>query len=276
MRSRPGRETFLGAAYDLMLLTISQPSRLAKLVRFVGASGRDWAFWECSPLKVLPEDARVRLGLFSATLPPAVLLGPGNQDARGLAYLVALGKALNAKTIFEIGTYNGVTALTLARNLLSATVNTLDLPAGKQPRYPLLASAGDLANLANGAHRAYEGRPEAVRIRQFLEDSARFDFSPFESSAQLVYVDGAHSTEYLKNDTEAAFRIVADPGVVVWDDYWRRVPTVAHYLERLNGRLLYRLPDSRLIIWLTPKAKELLLNRHIGPPKIDWDSCDGS
>jgi predicted O-methyltransferase YrrM len=49
-------------------------------------------------------------------------MASGNQDVRGLVYPVSLGKLVNARCIFEIGTYNGFTALTLAGNIEDAVV----------------------------------------------------------------------------------------------------------------------------------------------------------
>ncbi len=103
-------------------------------------------------------------------------------------------------------------------------------------------------------HCAYEGCLEARRVVQHLENSALFDFSPFRKSCQLVYVDGAHSMAYVSNDTGAAFDIVSDPGVIVWDDYQRRVPDVRRFLHTLADRRLVRLPGSRRVGWFSPQA----------------------
>jgi predicted O-methyltransferase YrrM len=159
--------------------------------------------------------------------------------------------------VFEIGTYNGLTTLTLAVNLPEAKIHTLDLPSGERSRLPILSA--DEANIAQSGRPLYEGQPAAERIVQHLSDSAAFDYSDFTGRCDLVYVDGAHSAEYLRNDSAAAFEIVAESGIVVWDDYWRRVPTVPEFLDALDLRTLYRLPGSRLVVWMSPDAEREVL-----------------
>jgi predicted O-methyltransferase YrrM len=180
------------------------------------------------------------------------MLEPGNQDYAGLMQLAALARALKARSVFEIGTYNGVTALMLALNLPDAKVHTLDLHPEEEPALPLFEF--DSLNFRGAQRRAYEGRPEAERIVQHLGDSASFDFDPLAGSMDLVYVDGAHSYEYIRNDTDAAFNLLSERGGVVWDDYWRLVPDVPRFLDGIADRTLYRIPGTRLVVSLAPDA----------------------
>jgi hypothetical protein len=175
------------------------------------------------------------------------MIEPGNLSKEGLVYLATLAQTLSARTVFEIGTYNGVTAWTLARNLPEAVVHTLDLPPDATPALELGPSDAD--NIIGFERRAYEDTVEATRIVQHFGDSAMFDYTPFAGRCDLVYVDGAHSYDYLQNDSARAFELVADRGAVVWDDYWRRLPHVVEFLDSL-ARPLVRLPGSRLVAWM--------------------------
>ena len=65
----------------------------------------------------------------------------------------------------------------------------------------------------------------------------------------LARVDGAHSFEYVRNDTEAAFELVSDRGRSGWDDYCRRLPEAVAFLNSLDRTPLFRLPGSRLVAW---------------------------
>lgn len=215
--------------------------------RSVVAYALDLHFAASSPIPEAPRDLLEQLDKHPIWLPPEVLLESGNQGRSGLAYLAALGRAIDARTVFEIGTYNGVTAWTLARNLSEATIYTLDLPPNASPALELGPS--DEANIIPFDRRAYEDTPEAARIVQRFGDSATFDYSPYRAGCDLVYVDGAHSPEYLRNDTVRAFELVSEHGAVVWDDYWRRLPHVPKFLHSIDRPLL-RLPGSRLIVWL--------------------------
>jgi hypothetical protein len=144
-------------------------------------------------------------------------------------------------------------------NLPRATIHTLDLPPDAQPE--LQVAGHDHFLLNQPVSRVYAGRKESKRIVQLLGDSAKFDFSPYEHSCQLVYIDGAHSFEYLINDTAAAFRMADECSAIIWDDYWRPAEDVVRYLNRRTDLRLFRLPDSRLVLWLSDSALDLISRR---------------
>jgi hypothetical protein len=218
----------------------------------------DFAFDRLSPLPTLPQNVSAQLASNSVMLLPASTFAAGNQEVTGLMFLASLAKAIKARVIFEIGTYNGITALTLARNIPGATVHTLDLPPGAYPALPVFHT--DPAHFDNFARRVYEGEPEEHRIVQHFGDSANFDFSPYQHTCQVVYVDGAHSYEYVANDTRVAFRLVEveEVAAIVWDDYWRHIPDIPRFLNSLEKHNLFRVPNSRLVVWLSDRAIALL------------------
>lgn len=231
-----------------VLLTLAVRSRpgLVRVVRSMGAELLDQHFDYQSPLPAIERSTCDHSLTDPVLLPPLGALREGNQDVRGLMHLVSLARTVGARTVFEFGTYNGLTAWVLAKNLPRATVHTLDIPPEESPTLRLIGA--DVANLSHFARdRAYTGTSENSRIVQHLGDSARFDVLPFRGSCDLVYIDGAHSFEYVKSDTEAALRMVAPHGVIVWDDYWRRVPDVPRYLHTRGDLPLVRLPSSRLV-----------------------------
>lgn len=233
----------------LLGTTLRSPPEGGRLAKAIGASGMDAVFEHRSPLAYLRSELVAALGQFRVVLPPPGALAPGNQDLWGLVYLVSIARAIDARVIFEIGTYNGFTALTLATNVPDAIVHTLDLPPGRQARLELAGSDyGHIAYVRDRPQRLYMGTPEQERIVQHLDDSAQFDFGPFESACDVVYIDGAHSWSYVMNDSEAAFRMVRSRGVVVWDDYQRLLPDVPLYLDLLAERGVVRLPRSRLVV----------------------------
>src|SRR5579864_3337512 len=145
------------------------------VLRAAAARALDAAFEASSPLSALPAErlAAVSNGLIS--LPAPMALAPGNQVPAGLLHLVLLARLVGARRLLEIGTYNGLTALTLAANVPEAVVVTLDLPPGATPKLPL--SIDDTANAAGFSGRLYEGTEYESRIVQHLGDSATFDFA---------------------------------------------------------------------------------------------------
>jgi predicted O-methyltransferase YrrM len=46
----------------------------------------------------------------------------------------------------------------------------------------------------------------------------------------LVFVDGAHTFEYVQNDSQKAWRMLKPGGVVVWHDCRAQTPDVVRFL----------------------------------------------
>jgi len=163
----------------------------------------------------------------------------GNVNLSELAVLNALCQTFKPGEIFEIGTFDGRTTLNLALNS-EAKIHTLDLPAeeldssnvvGADKRYVDKPSSG--ARFTSPPHNQL---PCVKRITQLLGDSAKFDFSPWHGKIDFVFVDGAHSYDFVVNDSEVALNLLGEQGgVIVWHDYgvW---PDVAQALKELKEK----------------------------------------
>ena len=46
-----------------------------------------------------------------------------------------------------------------------------------------------------------------------------FDPEPHASSVDLAFIDGAHTDDYVRNDTEKIARMMRPGGLVFWHDY---------------------------------------------------------
>jgi len=166
--------------------------------------------------------------------------------------LSALTFSIQPKAIFEIGTYQGLTALHFAQNTPSdSTINTLDLPgdfADTAKEDILNFNYSDLlvVNLSMKSlnHRIYQNHPMRHKIKEIFENSINFDFSPYYGKIDLVFIDGNHSLPYVKSDTEAAMKMLTKNGVVVWHDYeyiFHR--EIFNYLNRLSKQYpIYSIP----------------------------------
>lgn len=174
----------------------------------------------------------------------------GFVDDRNRSVIAALCRGVDARTFFEIGTNRGRTAWTVAHNNPETTVFTLDLPS------PDAAIAFDLhdsdvALLEGWAHaEAFSNTPEATRITPLFGDSATFDFSRFEQAIDVVYIDGAHSYSYVRNDTLVAQRIVRSDGLIIWDDY-PEFPGVYRAINELSpmlGGTTFHILGTRLVV----------------------------
>lgn len=163
-----------------------------------------------------------------------------------LVALCSLAAVLQPKRIFEIGTLNGASALHFAINS-EAEVLTLDLPPDSAP--VLHSNFVDRAHQTMRPELVFRGLPEASRIHCIYGDSATFDFGQFRDSIDLFFIDGAHSYEYVKNDTLQSLECVKRGGVLCWHDYGRSgVNGVSKWLHewRSQGKQIYRVPGGSL------------------------------
>ena len=163
------------------------------------------------------------------------------------AALVALCRSVNAKRVFEFGTYKGVSTTQFALNLPeNGIVFTLDLPED-HPAYFL-----DIPKFEEQQIAAETGKgilvPDAVRHRvTFLRsDSATFDTTPYRGTIDLVFVDGAHSYEYVKNDSEKGLEMLKPGGIIAWHDCVPSHRDVVRYLKSLGNPKLKLLSGTTL------------------------------
>ena len=155
--------------------------------------------------------------------------------------VAALCSRVGCKKFFEIGTYLGETTWTVAASNPETDVYTLDLPSANA-FHDLKYEGTDPAIFERWDRGiTFHGTPEEDRIHQLFGDSATFDFSPYHGTIDVVYIDGSHSYTYVKNDTEAALKLLRPGGVIVWDDFM--YPGVFTYLNEvsisLDGRLSF-------------------------------------
>jgi hypothetical protein len=180
--------------------------------------------------------------------------------AKDVMYLSLVCKALKPKVVFEIGTLYGYTALLFALNTgQDAKIYTLDLPADAS--FALPATISDVTTRI--AHHevkqlAFQGHPLEQKISVLTGDSACFDYSPWRDGVDIFFIDGSHSYEYVRSDTEHAFACCHPGSVILWHDYGRwGVNGVSTYLHELSQKYpqLARLPGSSLAILRVPEVK---------------------
>jgi hypothetical protein len=184
-----------------------------------------------------------------------------------IVYLSSLVKILAPRAIFEIGTFRGYTIRALARHAPpDCEVYTLDLPPEELGKSPLRQHSADLGNVLLNPHRKpgigdiYLSDPMASqRITQFLGSSDAFDFTPFKGKVDIFFIDGAHSYDFVVNDTAQALRSLSERGVIVWHDLtggWRGL--VRFFKEFGRDHLLYHLRGTSLVLYWPHKIKESL------------------
>ncbi len=182
-------------------------------------------------------------GRFAFQTFPGVKASITLQEAAALA---ALCRSVNAKRIFEFGTYKGVSTTQFALNLPEdGIVFTLDLPEG-HPAYSLaITKEGERVIAAEGGKGVLVPADCRSKVTFLKCDSAVFDTSPYLNSMDLVFVDGAHSYDYVKNDTGKGLEMLRDNGVIAWHDCIPSHPDVVAFVKKC-GRRVHRVLGTSL------------------------------
>jgi len=167
--------------------------------------------------------------------------------------LLTLAKLASPSAVLEIGTYMGFTTRALAQNLPGAVIHTLDLPLDFKPETdPAPGLPKDDFHLIahRGPGREFIGTPEAARIRQHFGDSATWDFSQITGTT-CFFIDGSHTYEYCKLDSEKCFALCGGKGAFFWHDCDDGHPGVVRFIGewRKLGRKIVRLRDTALAYW---------------------------
>lgn len=196
---------------------------------------------EPPPVRVLEQDA-----------------ADGNVSGYELLVISQLVATRGASNIFEIGTFDGRTTLNLAANIgENGRVYTLDLPPEDLNRTGLKIASGDVNFIKKDRSGSrYAGTRYAAQITQLYGDSATFDFTPYEGKMDVVFVDGAHSYEYVKNDTRVALRLLKpSSGLILWHDYgsrwWKDLTRAMNELYREQPEFsgMRHIRGTTLVVW---------------------------
>jgi predicted O-methyltransferase YrrM len=138
--------------------------------------------------------------------------------------LVAAARIAGVKSILEIGTSWGYNAFNMARNL-DAIITTVDVEV--KPRYAWYADP-------------------SLRHRIVPMIGSSHSLEPDEWD--MVFVDGDHSYDAVRKDSEYALRNAQK--VVTWHDYGDVQVEVTDYLDELDTTVpLIHIEDSRVVLW---------------------------
>jgi hypothetical protein len=198
-------------------------------------------------------------------LPVAVELGGGTRLDE-LLILAIVTRVLKPAKVFEIGTFMGQTTSAFVLNAPpDADVITLDLPpdldtqAGSMPSQYIDSDVVLVKQRKVGSFLSQAGLDG--RYQQLFCDSMQFDPAPHAGTVALGFIDGAHSREYVENDTRKMAVMMADRGLVFWHDYGGkgRFRGLSEYLEGLARRItLYRVPKTSLAWAPAAELKKVL------------------
>jgi len=155
-----------------------------------------------------------------------------------MMFVCAIAKLRKAKSIFEFGTYQGRTTYHLAQATPDSHVTTLDLPIEDNDRYGRF----------NGCY--FRGKPMTERITQLFLDSRDIDVAEHRGKYDFIFVDGGHSYDVVKNDTEKSLEMLKPGGVIAWHDYAPRSERMVEFFRDFTtSRLpLFRIRRTSLLL----------------------------
>ena len=174
---------------------------------------------------------------------------PNEQAMALLAVLVAE----HPSEVMEIGTYMGFTSKLMAENLETAIIHTVDLPESFSPGNDSVQEIPkDDFHLIQRriVGREFKQSPCASRIKQHFGDTATWDFRE-AGHPVFFFIDGSHTYEYCRNDSEKCFDLCGGSGVFLWHDCDEgHAGVIKFVLEwRLKGRDVRRISGTPLAYW---------------------------
>lgn len=163
--------------------------------------------------------------------------------------LISIAKMVNPSRVLEIGTFMGHTTRKLAENLTDSVIHTVDLPIGYYPDERM----SDV-HLINGrvVGREFEDTQFLSRIRQHFSDTKTWDFD-IGCHPSFFFIDGSHSYDYCKNDSDKCWSIADVPSIFIWhdcdDDHPGVVKLLSEWVEM--GREVKRIDGTPLAVLMT-------------------------
>ncbi len=165
--------------------------------------------------------------------------------------LIAAMRIVNAKRIFEFGTFRGASTLNMALNAPEGEIFTFDIDPGIAPTLDQDEYNREIMRQHISARvMEFEEVSHCAKITRLEGNSLTFDCTPFHRAMDLVFVDGGHDYRTLAADSASAFRMVPiHAGCVVWHDYGNpEYPDVQMYLDRINLPI-FHVEESRMCFW---------------------------
>ena len=162
--------------------------------------------------------------------------------------LLSILVAEHPKEVLEIGTFMGHTTRAMAENLASSIIHTVDLP----PDFSALQGSNggppkDDFHLIRRrvVGREFKGQAVEQRIKQHFGDTALMDFNEF-GRPTFFFIDGSHTYEYCKQDSEKCFALCGGAGTFLWHDCDPGHPGVVEFILewRTLGRNIARIENT--------------------------------
>lgn len=208
---------------------------------------------ECDATDIIPNFAGTEVRFRQAPL------GTWSTPLVDVFVVIKAALGFQSRRILELGSYRGDTARLIAENTLDdVTICTVDI--------------------SEQHGEAYRGLEVARKINRKV---GRISTSLFAADEKfdLIFVDADHDYASVMNDTEVAFKVLAENGVILWHDYFQDAyfHGMCGVPEALNqfaqSRAIYAIRGTRLAVFSNGKNWEtaMLKSKLVRPAGTVWE-----
>jgi hypothetical protein len=136
----------------------------------------------------------------------------------------------------------------MAEILPLAQIHTVDLPLDAVVE----EVPGADAHLVRSRDVGLAFRGLDYEIIQHHQDTMTWDFGGV-GHPEFIFIDGGHTYEACRNDSEKSLAIATDHATMLWHDYDDNHPGVTRLLHewRVLGRNIFHIENTRLAYWRT-------------------------
>jgi predicted O-methyltransferase YrrM len=210
-------------------------------------------------------DIRILFPSLTETLDFFAVLDGGSLPT-DIALLKQLSKTFDNCTYFEIGTWRGESAVNVAGNC--SECYTLNLSREELISMGLNEKYADMHGFFS---KSYEN------IKHLTGNSMNFDFQSLNKKFDLIFIDGDHHYDFVKNDTEKVFgHLIHENSIIVWHDYAFNPEKPRHEVMAaiLDGtppeyhKFLYHVSNTLCAVFMRKELPVSLLNSPVTPDKI--------
>ena len=209
-------------------------------------------------VEALPRDRVVNVTLPSRR-------GLGGTSLLETMLILAGTRLVNARRVFEIGTFLGSNTLNMAMNIPDdGEIFTLDLDEQHATGVQQHSADAPLTqiHLASQSSLDFSGTAVAQKINTLIGNSTTFDFSAWKRSIDFVFIDGGHDYATVKSDTENAIKLTVldKPSCIMWHDYrsWE-YPALTCYLDEFSEEhQIFHIQDTTLCAWFNDPSDSIV------------------
>ena len=180
--------------------------------------------------------------------------------------LKSLANQIDECSYFEIGTWRGESAIHISETAKECYTLNLSkeeiLSEGLPKKYAELHGV-----LSKGKEN----------ITHLFGNTLTYDFESLNQKFDLIFIDGNHKYDFVKNDTEKVFtHLVHKDSIVVWHDYAAHPEKARHDvlagildgIPKENQKNLYHVSNSLCAIYYPKGLKSETLDFPINPDKL--------